>query len=170
MQTQSVSCFDSLVTTGNAGFMDCAGPFSGNVNGNSTELQHLTNLFSSSWVWVGSSDNPGYGPFTSDPGTTSGVLNFDSPVKGIFAIALKGGPDYSFYVFNGGTAGISSLNFDTLGIYKGDGKPGPALSHASLYLDPPFLPPIPEPESYSMLLAGLGLLGLMSRRLKKKAA
>jgi hypothetical protein len=29
--------------------------------------------------------------------------------------------------------------------------------------------PVPEPESYAMLLAGLGLLGFVSRNRKKKA-
>ncbi len=33
-----------------------------------------------------------------------------------------------------------------------------------------FAPPIPEPESYAMLLAGLGLLGFMARRRKQQAA
>ena len=30
--------------------------------------------------------------------------------------------------------------------------------------------PVPEPETYAMLLAGLGLLGLAARRRKQKAA
>lgn len=32
------------------------------------------------------------------------------------------------------------------------------------------VPPVPEPESYAMLLAGLGLLGFMARRMKQKEA
>jgi hypothetical protein len=31
-------------------------------------------------------------------------------------------------------------------------------------------PPIPEPETYAMLLAGLGVLGLVARRRKQQAA
>jgi hypothetical protein len=31
-----------------------------------------------------------------------------------------------------------------------------------------FLSPIPEPETYAMMLAGLGLLGFMARRRKQK--
>jgi hypothetical protein len=37
------------------------------------------------------------------------------------------------------------------------------------YIDPSVAAPIPEPETYAMMLAGLGLLGFMSRRKKQSS-
>lgn len=56
-------------------------------------------------------------------------------------------------------------------IERFDGKTGASLGDIEVgYLTSPtgfiFLPPIPEPETYAMLLAGLGLVGFMARRKK----
>lgn len=59
-----------------------------------------------------------------------------------------------FAIFNGPGA-VSSLTFV-------DGPDGPEFR-----LDK--IPPIPEPETYAMLLAGLGLLGFVARRRKRDA-
>ena len=37
-------------------------------------------------------------------------------------------------------------------------------------IDLPPIAPVPEPETYAMILAGLGLLGLVARRRKQKSA
>lgn len=57
----------------------------------------------------------------------------------------------------------SSYNATT-GVFSGERQD-------QLYLNPYDCPePIPEPETYVMLLAGLGLMGTVARRRKKKAA
>jgi hypothetical protein len=158
----SVVCSDSFATIGNAGYLDCRGPIGGNVNGNPAEATYLSSQWGSTWTWQGKSDDAGSGPFAASySGLTSGTLVFDSAVKGLFVLAIKGGPDYSYYEFNGGSGGITSLKFDTLGIVKGSGAPGPGLSHFGLYTAV-----VPELEHYVMMLAGLGFVGIAVRRRK----
>lgn len=161
-----VACGDSFATVGNAGYLDCRGPIGGNVNGSPSEAAYLTSQWGNTWTWQGKSDNAGAGPFAANQsGLLSGTLSFDSAVKGLFVLAIKGGPDYSYYEFNGGAAGIASLQFDTLGITKGNGNAGPGLSHFGLYTA---MAPVPEPESYALMLAGLGVVGFMVRRRKQQ--
>ncbi len=90
-------------------------------------------------------------------------------------IALKGGPTFSLYRFAPalGTAGTWSTD----GILKGNGKPGPGLSHFTVYGTNqggtptgggngggggvPSVAPVPLPAAGWMILAALGgLLGL----------
>jgi len=154
----AVVCSDSTATTGNAGYISCQGPTSGNIAPGQTN----TALFSGYGTFnlVGKSDDPAAGPFASSPGgVTSGTLSFDTAQTGYFVLGIKGGPDYSLYLFNGGVAGISSLSFDTLGIVKGNGGAGPGLSHLAL-----FAQPVPEPQSYALMLAGLAVVGSLLRR------
>jgi hypothetical protein len=154
----TVLCSNSTATTANAGYVSCQGPTSGNIAPGQTN----TALFSGFGTFnlVGKSDDAGFGPFSANPGSgTSGSLSFDSPQTGFFVLGIKGGPSYSLYLFNGGVAGISALNFDTQGIVKGNGSAGPSLSHLAL-----FAQPVPEPESYALMLAGLGVVGAIVRR------
>lgn len=153
-----VQCSDSAATLGNAGYISCQGALGGNISAGQTDTATFAGF--GTFNLLGSSDAAGFGPFTAHPsGTTSGVLSFDTAQTGYFVLGIKGGPTYSLYLFNGGMAGISALNFDTLGITTGNGSAGPGLSHLAL-----FAAPVPEPGSYTLMLAGLAVVGCLARR------
>ncbi len=66
----------------------------------------------------------------------------------------------SWTKFTGNFANIDTLRISTDGIFLVDDI---SLNSASVS-------PVPEPETYAMLLAGLGLMGGMARRRKQKLA
>ncbi len=149
-------------------FIDCAGSFSGNLGGALTQgqIEVLNAQFGDKGFSYGSgltyskSDATGHGLFT-DLGDDF-TLSFDSGAKatGLFVIGLKQANRYSFYLFDGGTAGIGTIDFNVLGVVS---KQTDGLSHA-VYLGNALTAPVPEPESYALMLAGLGVIGFIARR------
>lgn len=144
----------SCTGTGMTGFDDCSGAWSGN-NANQ-EADVLSQIFSDWGLTVGA-------PIDVTGGNTgsSGVLNFAN-MTGPFVLSLKAGDAFSLYLFDGGVSGISSINYDTLGVgfFSGPNNNlhvGQGLSHADIYA------PVPEPETYAMMLIGLGLIGFSLR-------
>jgi len=104
----------------------------------------------------------------TNPGTGFGAISYDSGAN------LSGGwstPGYSiqYLAVSGGgqtkliyLGGVSSGSWSTLGILNNGGN-RPALSHLA------FLgaaAPVPEPASWAMLIAGLGIVGASMRRRK----
>lgn len=88
--------------------------------------------------------------------TGSSTITFATLMVGetIIGFHMGGGKDYNqstaFYRFNAG-AGMYSITTNAVG-----------LSDAALYVTSP----VPEPATYAMLVAGLGLLGVAARRRK----
>jgi len=148
---------------------DCKGSFSGNINGNVAETTFLDStwgaLAGGSFDYLGKSDNANAGPFASNPGSvTSGTLTFDTPITGWFVIGLMSANKHSFYLFDA-TSPLSSLTFDsTAGVAVNRNGNAQNLSHAALYA---VANPVPEPETYALMMAGLAAVGFMSRRRKR---
>lgn len=159
-----VSC-DSHSTgmTSEPGYVDCAGSFRSNTL--IEEADVAAKIFS---VW-------GLSGLTAQDITggnsgSSGLLSFEEQ-SGPFVLSLKAGPAVSLYQFNGATVpgGISSINFDTLGVgfFSGNNHRnehfGQGLASAEIYS---IAAPAPEPGIYALMLAGLGVVGAVARRRK----
>ena len=157
-----------------------AGAFVGNDTGNSANVQDTLDTISANfgsyvpggtaaWVLWDKTDDSTTGSrphtFTSSPGTPTGTLRFDDPVTGWFAITLKANNRFSMYLFDGGVAGISTIDYSTIGTsVNGQGKPQ-ELSHASLWGGTVATSaPVPEPGTYALFFAGLAVVGFMGRR------
>ena len=85
---------------------------------------------------------------------TSPTSNFTLPGSLVNGALVNGGPN----------ALIShSLNSNILGQYNFQVRNGTVIT-------PPPVDGVPEPETYAMLLAGLGVLGFIARRRKQRAA
>lgn len=121
-------------------------------------LANTFNVTSPTAVWIEKIDNL----------NGSKTIDFSTPLSGDTIVALhfgnanqstnpKGvsGNVTMFYEFNAGT----SLDRFTINLLTS--------SNAAIYLTSPVITPsIPEPESYAMLIAGLGLVGVVARRRK----
>jgi hypothetical protein len=80
-------------------------------------------------------------------------------------------PDFSTTNFRSYTA--SGLTVGTgymVAVYGGGSLPPDSHGTYSLTLSIDQTAPVPEPETYAMMLAGLGLLGFVARRRKQKLA
>lgn len=156
----SVDCADSLSMSFNSGYLACQGPLSGNIAPGQVSSVSFEGY--GSFEWAGASDGADT-PFVGDPGgSTVGELVLGTAPSGLFVIGLKGGPNYSLYLFDGSAGALSHLYFDTFGLATGSGMAGPELSHAALFL--PGVSPVPEPATGALLWAGLGVVGLLAVR------
>lgn len=155
----NATAFTNLAAT------SCAGSFKGNINGDASEISFLDSHFHDSFIYLGKTDDSGSGPFASNPGeVTSGTLTFDTALSGSFVIGLKAAHYYSYYFFDA-TTPVTSLTFDTTAGASTNKKGIPReLSHAALYVGS--VSAIPEPQTYALLLAGLGAVALVTPRRK----
>lgn len=171
----TVLCATSNVT----GTTDCEGAFEGN-NSN----QDLDGLFDKLWE----KDNPhasGEIKVDGTSGTTEdGFLTISSAdseaLSGTWSLSqsfidtydhamfvVKGGDSFSAYLWNGLE---TSGTWNTLGVEKGNGEPGPGLSHFSVYGikgDDDDNESVPEPAAMAGLMAiGAGIV--INRRKQAK--
>ena len=103
--------------------------------------------------------------FTAPPGTAPGSGVFTSVLSGMVTAIDNGGVFVDFnntpqnFTFSGG--GSFSLSVNDLSVTAGNSVAVTGqITNVSA---------IPEPESYAMMLAGLGLMGFVTNRRKRKA-
>lgn len=77
-------------------------------------------------------------------------------------ITVKGASSYALYELAG--AGANSGSISTLGLMTPNNTNQPDISHISFWLAPATA--VPEPASWAMLIAGLGVVGFAMRRRK----
>ena len=158
----------------------CSGAFAGNDTPQQADvLARLAIDFgsilgsSATFAVLGKSDDSNSGPFTSNPNnSTSGTLTFDSAQTGFFAITLKAADSFSTYLFDGGVTGLSSVQFSTAGTALNPNGQAQGLSHAT-FIDiggATAVTPVPEPETYALMLAGLGAVAYVARRNRNRKA
>lgn len=157
----AVECGSSLSTVFAAGYAgQCQGPLAGALG--SGGISHAT--FGGQSYTLAGSTRDASGRFNADPGSVQwGELFLSAPQTGNFVLGLQGGDSYSLYLFNGGSAGLSAIEFDTQGLARitdsgFGGLVAPGLTQATL-----FTSAVPEPGAYALMLAGLAVLTSLSR-------
>ena len=99
----------------------------------------------------------GRNPGAPLPNGAQVAVNFGSTTQNFIASVNGSHSTYTMDYFSGANAGATLLQFASVG---GDNYSGAVLDNVSVTAA------VPEPETYAMLLAGLGLLGFIARRKK----
>ncbi|MEQ9357019.1 PEP-CTERM sorting domain-containing protein [Coleofasciculus chthonoplastes] len=166
-QAALTSLSNSCSNSDLSGSVACEGTFDGN-----DANQDLGGLFGvDAWSQLFKVDNDSgtNGGLNVTGGGTSGgwsLTGIDFNTSNIMVV-LKGGNSFSSYLLDGVTSG----SWNTDGVVKGNGRPGPGLSHFTVYQAPkPVQDPqdVPEPLTILGSATALGIGGLLKRQQSKK--
>lgn len=149
--------------------------YAANQNPSNTDPNAFYSLYeASSYTFAGLEAGPVLGSVTlaSANDGTDHYVGIPLNAAGIAALNAKAGGQFNF----GGSVTTSYAEpltaWPLIGAFgfSQEGVPHPRayLGYSGAPIEPP--PPIPEPETYAMMLAGLGMLGCMARRRKRQRA
>jgi PEP-CTERM motif len=170
LTTGSINCAASATTIAQPGYVSCLGNFVGNMD---NQLTGANGIFAAINSGFNLSTNEYYStdlissagnPFAQDEGANDdGILNFNHAQTGKFVIGIKQANAFSLYLFDATsiTGGLSQIAIDSNGVQRNGGN---VISHAGFFGAP--TSPVPEPETYAMMLGGLALLAGVARRRK----
>lgn len=180
MATEGIAVGD--ITFQSASADDCYGVVGGNLNGNAGEAVLNGMTWGSGWTYLDATDAAGAsfmgidfvisagggseGSFTLTGTDTNGTAPLNLPAAFDFVVGLKGGNEYALWGFdNVMVTGVQSGTFSI--VFTNQGGNIPALSHMIVFgreAGGGTISAVPEPRTYAMLLAGLGLVGFAARR------
>ena len=178
--TEGISVGDTKINSLSAN--DCYGVVSGNITGGGTSagapvLNALN--WGAGWTYLDATDAASLsfngltftvtatagasGTWTMTGTDTNGGTSLNFPTILDFVVGLKGGNKYALWAFDNVVAdGSDNGTFNI--VFTNNGGNNPALSHMIVFGREGSVGAIPEANTSAMLLAGLGLVGLMVRR------
>lgn len=140
------------------------GSFDGTANGNLvTGLSNISVEFDGESLISGPVTDYGYTRATNKWTAGTAVLSFDGTANNFAFAGSQFGIGHMFFIGDDEARGVSSaVIFASTGVTVDEDSPGVIQSRWTLTREP--IPPaVPEPETYAMLLAGLGLVGFAAR-------
>jgi hypothetical protein len=152
------TCSFSDVTAAGTNANDCRGAFPGNEVGEGADPGRgaTTDYINATW-------GPGYTWYGELPGPAgednkTGQVTLPMVLTTPFVVSVKGAGEFALYQFDDSN-GATVLDFSTAALKTPNGRNQPGWSHSGLWVTA-----VPEPETYALLLAGLGVVGFMARR------
>jgi hypothetical protein len=126
---------------------------------------HIAGAFMDTFTFTPSVTGMAAGSLTTIGFTKSSDLDFTGATLNGVAFTLGGGGPGHNFGFTGLIPTAGSLIVKVWGIAAPALAAGTSISAS--YAGAMAVSPIPEPETYAMMMAGLGLVGFMARRRKK---
>lgn len=142
-------------------YSNCAGTFAGNNLGHANPgaadtLAFINTAWGPGFTTIRTVDNP-----TDANGAAPGYrLDLGSVFSGELVFALKQANGFALYHYES-FAPSQFLSFDQNAGFGGRGNAD--ISHFTVYAAP-----VPEPETYALLMGGLGAMGFVARRRSRR--
>ncbi|HEY6135372.1 MAG TPA: PEP-CTERM sorting domain-containing protein [Rubrivivax sp.] len=161
------SCGDLSFEAGAVSYVDCKGAFAPPPNDTVAAVNDLIFTPDVTVVYQYKDNNTGVGSDVSqidfEQGANgAGSLTFGVALTDPFVISVKLGQRWSAYLFDLDVSAGTTWDF----AYAGESTQGLGLSHGSLFTGELVTNPVPEPETYALMLAGLAAVSFVARRRK----